>query len=313
MAAPMPARPNARADAVLPSLSDVFSPMLSLMPYLPMRLMRRALLVAAGVMALAATAPAFAQKLAQIPTINLRVNDNVALLSDQDESELNALVKQSEQKSDARIVILAIASTAPETIDEYATRVAASWAPAHPGSAVIIIVARDNRPDSERIAIVGVNGAESAIDRTSVARIAAEDMLPRFRVLEYRAGFTAAIEHVLLLLSGGQLPAIVEDKPLGPPVRQVDQRLVAAGVGAGLAVAFFLWVLVRLRSRRLVYVTGHRSLNRSVEPMIVGSMIKPAEFDPDTGNGFGGGFGANRSFITTRRDFGGSGASGAWA
>jgi uncharacterized protein len=302
-----------RADIVLPSLSDVFSSMPDLMPYLPQAFLRRVLLVAAGAIALVATAPAFAQKLAQIPTINLRVNDNVALLSDQDESELNVILKQSEQKSDARIVILAIASTAPETIDDYAARVAMSWGPTHPGSAVIILVARDNRPDSERIAIVGVNGAEAAMDKTSVARIAAEDMLPRFRVLEYRAGFAAAIDHVLLLLGGGQLPAIVEDKPLGPPVHRVDQRLVAAGSAAGLVIAFLLWFIVRLRSRRLVYVTGHRSLNRSFEPMIVGSMIKPAEFDPDTGNGFGGGFGANRGFTTTRRDFGGSGASGAWA
>jgi uncharacterized protein len=270
------------------------------------------LFVVATLVALATPPLAFAQKVVQIPTINLRLNDNVAMLSEQDEGELNRLIKKAEAESNAHIVILAIASTAPESIDEFAARVATSLGPTHQGRVVFIVVARDNRPDSERIAIVGWNGAETALDKNSVQRIATEDMLPHFRLLEYRAAFETAIGHVVLLLGGGQLPLPPEEKAYVPPPKQIDVRLLAAAIGVAGVLALFAWLLLRVGSRRVVYITGHRSLNRSFEPMITGSMRKPADFDPDRGNGFGGGFGAARGNTGTRDDFGGSGASGAW-
>jgi uncharacterized protein len=269
-------------------------------------------MVLAALLAVTAMQNVFAQKLVQIPTIAQRVNDNVALLSEQDEGQVNALLKRVEEQQGTRIMVLSIASTASETIDEFATRVVASWQPTHPGRSVFIIVARDNRPDAERIAIVGMNGAEKALDQGSVARITSEDMLPRFRVLEYRKAFERAIADVVLLLKGDALPPPIEEKALVDEGPRVDPVLIAAAGSAILVLLFLLWVVVRIQSRRLLYLTGNRSMNRSFEPMIVGSIRKPAAFDPETGNGFGGGFGAERGFTSTRRDFGGNGSSGAW-
>jgi uncharacterized protein len=282
-----------------------------LRPSIRMASMVMAALLAA-VLAVTATPIAFAQKLVQIPTITQRVSDNVALLSEQDEGQVNALLKRVEEQQGTRIMILSIASTASETIDEFSARVVASWQPTHPGRAVFIVVARDNRPDAERIAIVGMNGAEKALDQTSVARITGEDMLPRFRLLEYRSAFEAGIADVVLLLKGEALPPAVEEKSLVQDGPRVDPVLIGAAGGAILVLLFLLWIVMRVQSRRLLYLTGNRSLNRSFEPMIVGSIRKPAPFDPETGNGFGGGFGAERGFTSTRRDFGGNGSSGAW-
>jgi uncharacterized membrane protein YgcG len=271
-----------------------------------------ALILSALLFVAAAPHAAFAQKAVQIPTIVLRVHDNVALLSEQDESQLNALLKRVEDQQHTRVVILSIASTASEPIDEFAARVVASWAPSHPGRAVFIIVARDNRPDAERIAIVGMNGSETALDPSSVARIVNEDLLPRFRLLEYRAGFETAVGHVVMLLNGEALPPPPEEKQLVVVESQLDPRLVGAAAFAVFVLVFCAWFVLRIFSRRVLYLTGNRPLNRSFEPMIVGSIRKPARFDAETGNGFGGGFGAERGFTGTRRDFGGSGASGAW-
>jgi uncharacterized membrane protein YgcG len=80
-----------------------------------------------------------------------------------------------------------------------------------------------------------------------------------------------------------------------------------------LALLLVALPILRVRSRRLVYLTGRRALNRSFEPMIVGRFgRRSVVVADDGGNGFGGGFGATRGLAGGRGEFSGGGSSGFW-
>ncbi len=260
-------------------------------------------------------ADAVAQKLAPLPTLTSRVNDNVALLNDADESELNATLAKYRAAKGVEVVVLTIASTGSETIDEYATRLMRSWTSAHDGfgDVVFVIVARDNRPDANRVVIAAA--PKLNLSPGDARRIVDEDMFPRFRVLDYGGGLLAGVDRLKRVLAGEPLPAFVEATPTVPP-RSRTPAVVAAVAGASLVLLALIAFAVRhVRSRRMVHLTGRRSLNRSFEPMLAGSVVgrrkRPAPGEDDDGNGFGGGFGVVRGPIGSG-DFSGSGASGTW-
>jgi uncharacterized protein len=261
---------------------------------------------------------ASAQKLSLIPSPSLRVNDNVSLLGAPQEAALDESLADYERRKGTKIVVLTVASTAPESIDQYGARAAEAWRIGRPGGAgdVLIIVARDNREDQRRVDIQVAPDLRQRLPEQALSRIANEDFAPHFEMLDYNGGIVAAIDHIKLLLEGGALPApprapvrAVAPVAVVAPVAEVSIALVAAGLLAVLALVF-----VRATARHMLYLAGNRTLNRAFSPMIVGRVGgKRVRFDDD-GNGFGGGYvgpGVG-GYAGGGGDFGGRGASGDW-
>ncbi len=287
----------------------------------PLRRLRAVLAVATLAAALVpalAPSPSSAQQLALIPTLSLRVNDNVAILSPEAESLLAQALAAHEAATGTRVVVLTVAATAPESIAAYAERLARAWPAAHGGSdnVVFVVVARDNRPAANRVRIQPGRGLSTPVSEADAQRIVDEEMLPRFALLDYPGALTAGVERLVSLLDGHPLAPRVEAPSPSPTVAPEPESSPwswpAALVAAVVVVALSTWGLVRARSRRLVHLTGHRAMNRSFEPMVVGRFTgKMPELAPEDGNGFGG-HGVGRGFAGGGGDFGGGGATGFW-
>ncbi len=313
-----PARPRVRATApaVHGAVLRVARVVVSVAARVVVRVVVRSFAVASMLVAVAPSdAAVFQQKLGPMPSLTSPVNDNVALLSDQQESDLNASLTKYRAEKGIEIVVLTLASTGAEAVDEYAARLVRGWSAAHGGSGgvVFIVVARDNRPDANRVAIAA--GPRLRLTDSDVHRIVDEDIFPHFRVLDYGGGLIAGVDRVKSVLSGESLPGFVEPTASGPPSRRVPKLLVAIVVAALAACAVLAVAIRQLRSRRMVHLTGRRPLNRSFEPMLAGRFVgrrkRPGPDEDDGGNGFGGGFGRARGPIGAG-DFSGGGASGTW-
>jgi uncharacterized protein len=264
---------------------------------------------------------ASAQKLAPIPSPSVRVNDNASLLGSPEEAALDDSLTEYEQTKGTKIVVLTIASTAPEQIEQYGARAAEAWKIGSEGGAgdVLIIIARDNRADLRRVRIEVRRELRERLPDEALARIINEDMTPHFQVLDYSGGLVAAIDHIKLLVEGGSLPPSLVPQPAaveqsqGPAVGIVAVVLGVVGFLVACALVFG-----RMTARRMCYLAGNRTLNRAFSPMIVGRIggkrVVEVGGDDGTGNGFGGGYvgpGVG-GYAGGGGDFGGGGASGDW-
>lgn len=237
---------------------------------------------------------AFAQmKVASIPSASVRVNDNASMLTEDQAAKLDRLFEEYQNQHQTRLVLLTVASTAPEEIDRYTQRVAEAWKIGQPSGAgdVMIVVARSNPSDLGRIRITARPDLRAALNDDSVERIIAEDIAPRFQTLDYYGGLLAGVDRVKLLLEGGTLPP-----PPVEPVRgaEVARPLVDPNVVIAALVFVFIVVLLMFRHatrRRMSYLAGDRAVNRAFTPMIVGGFVGRSRHVSLRGdNGFGGGY-----------------------
>jgi uncharacterized protein len=261
---------------------------------------------------------ASAQKLAPIPTLSVRVNDNASLLTQDQHDALETDLSDYQADKDVQIVVLTIASTSPEPIDQYGARLMDRWKVGRKDAdnALLIVFARDNPPELGRLRIEIGHGIDSSITDVETGRIIDEEMRPHLGVLDYNGGLVAGINRLKSLIAGEPMPPPPEPPPPPPPPPRFDIRRIALYGAPGLVASLVLvWLLRRLTSRRLGYLSGNRALNRSFNPMLVGGKIgKLTALNADEGNGFGGGYvgGGASGFAGGGGDFGGGGASGDW-
>lgn len=140
-----------------------------------------------------------------MPALTGRVIDQTNTLSSGDVQALSEKLKQLEDDTGAQLVILMVASTAPEDIAAYTWRVASSWKLGRQdiGDGSLILVAKNDR----RMRIEVARKLEGAIPDIQAARIIDGAMKPRFRADDYAGGLSAAIDQLSLLIHGEKLPA----------------------------------------------------------------------------------------------------------
>ena len=169
--------------------------------------------VLAWLLACLLLSPVQAQQLQAVPPLKGPVTDTVGLL---DASKRDALAQQlmalSRDKG-SQVAVLIVATTQPETIEEYSLRVAETWklgrgkqAANGNGTAiddgVLLLVARDDR----RARIEVGYGLEGAIPDSMAKRIIDQQMAPHFRQGDYAGGLQAAIDAVAARIRGEDLP-----------------------------------------------------------------------------------------------------------
>jgi len=158
---------------------------------------------------LAASVSVSAEDLQAIPALTARVTDLTATLAASDIATLDAELAALERRKGAQIAVLMIATSAPKTIEQYATRVFDAWKLGRKNvdDGVLVVVAKNDR----HVRIEVAYGLEGAIPDAAAKRIAHDYMSPRFRDGDFAGGLEAG-SHALI--------ALIDDEPLPAPPAQ---------------------------------------------------------------------------------------------
>ncbi len=252
-----------------------------------------------------------------VPPLAARVMDQTATLDAADLQSLEAKLAALEQARGAQIAVLVVASTQPESIEQYALRVAESWKLGRKGvdDGVLLLLAKEDRT----LRIEVGYGLEGAIPDALAKRIIAEVMVPRLQAGDFAGSVHAGVDALIKMVEGeplsepksrsailGVLEALIPMVMMfvavvGGILRLLFGRLVGAVIAATVAFigawimfgGLFISAIVAVVT--LVFTLIGVGLGRLGGGGAVGS-------SGGGGGGFGGGGGG----------FGGGGASGRW-
>lgn len=140
-----------------------------------------------------------------IPPLTSPVIDQTGTLSAPDKAALEAQLQSLERTRGAQVVVLMVATTAPEDIAAFANRVGNAWKIGRRdvGDGVLVIVAKNDR----KMRIEVAKALEGAVPDIAAARIIDETMKPRFRQGDFAGGLSAAVTQLSARIAGEALPA----------------------------------------------------------------------------------------------------------
>jgi len=298
-------------------------------------------------LALLGAVPGYGQTVLPVPALTARVIDQTATLSATDRAALDAKLAAFEQSRGTQIVVLMVPTTQPEAIESYANRVANAWKIGRRdiGDGLLVIVAKDDR----RMRIEVAKALEGPIPDLAAVRIIDRQMMPRFRAGDFAGGLDAAIEQLMALVKGenlpipepharragsaGQMPVdwvgaglflLMGTLMIGSLMRRMFGKvlgpLFAGGVAGGLTFLLTASVLFAALAGLVGLVVSFLSAAAPVGRH--GPVFLPGGYDPFSrrgggwgGGGFGGGgFGGGGGGFGSGGggNFGGGGASGSW-
>jgi uncharacterized protein len=259
-----------------------------------------------------------------VPPMGSRVTDQTATLTNEQKSSLEQTLRSFEARKGSQVAVLIVPSTAPETIEQYALRVAEQWKPGRKNvdDGALLVVAKDDRT----LRIEVGYGLEGALTDAASKRIISEIIVPRFRQGDFYGGITAGVDRILRVIDGEPLPKPEESRPAGKrgigsilPVMMI-LALVVGGVlhtvlgrfpGAlvtGGAVSVVAWMLAGAISAALI-AGVIAFLFTLMGGGLGGRGLGGSGF---SGGGFGGGGFGGGGFSGGGGGFGGGGASGRW-
>ncbi|HEY9194582.1 MAG TPA: TPM domain-containing protein [Methyloversatilis sp.] len=261
---------------------------------------------------------AFAQ--VAVPPLTARVIDQTATLSAGTTAALDKTLQAFEARKGSQIAVLIVPTTAPETIEQYALRVAETWKLGRKGvdDGALLLVARDDRA----LRIEVGYGLEGALTDITAKRIVSDIITPYFRRGDFDGGVSAGVTRMIAVIDGEALPppavrasARADDigsyAPLlfivalfmGGVLRSVLGRLPGALVTGGV-VGFIAWTMVG-------------ALSVAILAGVIALFVTLFGGGRGIGGGFGGGGGGyggggGGGFSGGGGGFGGGGASGRW-
>lgn len=199
-----------------------------------------------------------AQEVLTVPPLTGRVVDQTATLKDTQRQALDSKLAALETQTGSQLVILMVATTAPEDIAAFTQRVADQWKLGRRGvgDGVLIVSAQADR----RIRIAVAKTLEGAIPDLAADRIINEQITPAFRQGDFAGGLNAAVDAIASLVRGESLP---------PPVAS-DRAFGQGGFDLGSLPMIFL-VAVPLIGGILSAVLG-RMLGSMVTAAAVGGI-----------------------------------------
>ena len=255
-----------------------------------------------------------------IPALSARVTDQTATFTAEQTLSLEQTLQAFEARKGSQIAVLVVASTLPESIEQYSLRVVEQWKLGRKkiDDGVLLIVAKDDRA----LRIEVGYGLEGALTDAASKRIVSEVITPHFKQGEYFAGIVAGVAQIIRVIDGESLPepAAQADRAtsklqqyvpvlfiivlaLGGLLRAVLGQLPGAAITGGI-VAVIAWFLVGTLA--IALLAGVLAL--------IFTLMGGGRGGVGMG-GFPGGFGGGRAgggFGGGGGGFGGGGASGRW-
>jgi uncharacterized protein len=135
-----------------------------------------------------------------LPELKKRVNDTANVLSDQEEQELEDILKAQEDTSGNQIVILTINSLDGDTIEDFSNRVFKHWKLGDKKNNNGILIVRAVSDKKTRIE-VGY-GLEGAVPDVTAKQILETYMKPHFKQSAYFVGFKLGIAELVKATKG---------------------------------------------------------------------------------------------------------------
>lgn len=201
----------------------------------------------ATLLALALATTAWAQPLQPVPALSARVIDQTGTLAAEEQQALEQRLAAFEAEAGPQIVLLMIASTAPEDIAAYAQRVADGWkiGRREVGDGVLVVVAKDDR----RVRIEVAKALEGAIPDLAARQIIDRAMREPFREGRYAEGLGAAVAQLEARIRGENLPL---------PQRQGERGERGSSGFALEELAMFFFVGVAVAGQVFTAVFGRK-------------------------------------------------------
>ncbi len=189
-------------------------------------------------------APAWAQL--PVPALSARVIDQTGTLDAAQRTALESKLAAFEAQAGPQIVVLVVASTAPEDIAAYPQRVADTWKIGRrdQGDGVLLVVAKADR----RVRIEVAKALEGAIPDLAARQIIDNALRPAFRADDYAGGIQAAVDQLMARIRGEGLPA-------PPPLPTRDGALPGLQLEE---LAMFLFVAVPIIASVLTRLLGRK-------------------------------------------------------
>lgn len=282
--------------------------------------MTRALLFA---LALGVCAGAGAQ--VAVPPLTARVTDQTGTLTGEQKASLERMLQAFEVRKGSQIVVLIVPTTAPETVEQYALRVAEQWKPGRKkiDDGALLLVAKNDRA----LRIEVGYGLEGALNDATAKRIVSEVITPRFKEGDFFGGIAAGVDRMIRVVDGEPLPSPAGKPVAGPDgVGQILPVLLVVAVVAGMmlrsmlgkvpgaiatggAVGFLAWLMAGAVAVGLVAGVAaflFTLLGAGGGGGYGGMHGGRGRYGGMGRGGFGGGFGGGGG------GFGGGGASGRW-
>lgn len=248
---------------------------------------------------------ASAQALVAVPPLQARVTDTIGMLTADQRTALDNVLKEQEARTGNQIAVLLMGSTAPEAIEQFSIRVADAWKLGRKGidDGVILVVARDNPPALRRLRIEAGRGVQGSLTDAQSKRILEDVIAPHFRQNDFYGGLAAGVSSIAALINKENLPA--------PEAQQAKEDSGLASWLPFLLFALVFIVPMFTRGRRRNRLGGN-DWGRNAGIILgsgIGSSIGSRGGFGGGGGGFGGGGGG---FSGGGGGFDGGGASGNW-
>jgi uncharacterized protein len=154
----------------------------------------------------------WAQALQPVPALTARVIDQTGTLDAASLAAIEAKLAAFEQTKGAQVVVVMVATTAPEDITDYTQRLGDAWkiGRREVGDGVLFVIAKDDR----RMRIATAKTLEGAIPDLLARRILDQAVTPAFRQGDYAGGIQAGVDQILARISGEALPLPGEATPM---------------------------------------------------------------------------------------------------
>jgi uncharacterized protein len=175
--------------------------------------------------------------LVTVPALQHRVTDLTQTLNAEQQSALEQKIAAFEQEKGSQIAVLIVPTTQPEVIEQYSIRVADTWKLGREkeDDGVLIVVAKNDR----KMRIEVGYGLEGAIPDLIAKRVITEVMAPPFKQGDFYGGISKAVDALIGLISGEQLPAPVKQNNQGSVTDFLPLLLIGGLILGGLLRAIF--------------------------------------------------------------------------
>ncbi len=207
---------------------------------------------------------------------------------------LDARIDELRRTTGSEIAVVTVTTTKPDTVFDYAMRIAETWKPGAAGkdNGVVFLVAVADRD----MFIVTGYGIGGALPDGLVGEIRDRDIVPRFRAGDMAGGIRAGVERMAAIIAREYGVTLSGAPP--PP----ERRAPAAGLPISPTMLLVLLVLLFIVLPMLTSGINGGRRGRYYGPTMWGGGFGGGGFGGSSGGfgGFGGG------------SFGGGGAGGKW-
>jgi uncharacterized protein len=166
-----------------------------------------------------------------VPALTGRVVDQTSTLTREQRRDLERTLEAFERDKGSQIAVLIVPTTRPETIEQYAIRVAEQWklGRARIDDGAILLVAKDDRT----VRIEVGYGLEGALNDAVCNRIVEDVVVPRFRGGDFYGGIAAGVERMMGVVRGEPLPPPGGHGAVGPDIQRFGPVIFVIALLAG--------------------------------------------------------------------------------